>query len=1598
MKKITFLLAFFIASLGFAQAPVGNGVDELQSLPFDPFFGYTYSQSIYYASEINANGNITSLQWYFSGAAGSTMPDNQNITVYLGHTTKTSFASTTDWEPLAGLTAVYTGGIPVNGPGWVTITFTTPFAYNGTDNLVIAVDENMANYDASSDDFYNTAVSSPRSIFFRSDSVNPDPANPPVTGSTLATVSFVPNVILQGITPACIAPTNVAVSNISTQSVQLDWDNMSSVSQFDFEYVIQPVGTGAPTTTGTAVVGNTVTDNTLQPNTSYEVYVRANCGTSGYSTWSGPVSFLTLCPAFYTAPWTYNVETAAATTNATIEDCWTTDPAVTTSAFRWNVDALGSTPSAGTGPSGAKSGTKYFYTEGTSGTTGDDAELYSPLVDVTNLNMPSLQFYYHMYGANMGELHVDVYNGTTWVNDVDLIIGQQQTAESDPWLLRIVDLSTYTGTIQVRFRGVRANGGLCDMALDDIFISEAPTCFPVTNVLVNTVTDATVGLSWTYTGPATAWNIEYGPVGFVPGTGTVVSATTNPFVVGLVTPLSPNTVYEFYVQTDCGAGDLSFITGPVSAKTLCSAFTAPWTYDVETAVANTSATIEDCWSTNPAITTSLFRWNVDAAGSTPTSGTGPSGANSGTNYFYTEGSNGATGDVAELYSASVDVSNLNTPSLQFYYHMFGSNMGELHVDVYNGTSWTNDVDVIIGQQQTAEADPWALRIVDLSTYTGTIQVRFRALKGNGSNSDMAIDDISIKEAPTCFPVTNVLVDIVTDTTVGLAWTYSGPATSWNIEYGPVGFTPGTGTVVAAGSNPYVLGSVNPLTPDTSYEFYVQTDCGAGDLSLLTGPISFKTFCSPSNAPYVYDVETAIANTASSMSDCWSSNPSSTSSLLRWDIDGNGSTPSSSTGPAGANSGAKYFYLETTSGQIGDVAELYSPLVNITPLTVPTLQFYYHMYGSSIGELHVDIFNGTSWVNDFYIISGQQQTAQSDPWALQVLSLDAFTGVIQVRFRGIKAGTLGDISLDDISIIEAPSCLPTTNVVVSNVTNTQADVSWDDMSAVSQFDFQYVIQASGTGEPTAAGIDVFGANSVTDNTLTPNTDYEVWVRADCGADFSTWTGPVYFKTECDAFTVPYFENFDAYIAGGTTNPNVPDCWTNYDGGAGSCYISSSFAYSAPRSYYMNNSSDASGDYMLISPNTISLSSGLNRTRFFARSGTSGYEVQVGTMTDKTDPTTFTLISTVALTNVHTQYVVNIPAGTNQYLVFRHGLGGTFRTIYLDDIIVEAIPTTSPTCLTAITATPDAACGNFATSLAWDHVTGADGYKLNVGTTPGGTDVYNALDLGFVTNYSFSGSYNTTYYYTVVPFNANGDATGCAEMTFTTATNGCYCTSVPTSNDGLGVSNVLIGATNYPNGDVMYADYTTTGTPENLMINTTTNLQVTFATGFVYTANIWIDFNDDYNFDSSELVSSGTSLSTNPTTLDVSFTMPATTNFGNHRMRIGTAWTGQNTPNPCYSGSYGITLDFTVNVVDNLSTSTFVNDTFKVYPNPVRDILKLEYNSEITNVKVISLLGQVVINSDINATTTQIDMSQLNAGTYLVNVTIGDIVKTVKVVKQ
>ena len=96
-------------------------------------------------------------------------------------------------------------------------------------------------------------------------------------------------------------------------------------------------------------------------------------------------------------------------------------------------------------------------------------------------------------------------------------------------------------------------------------------------------------------------------------------------------------------------------------------------------------------------------------------------------------------------------------------------------------------------------------------------------------------------------------------------------------------------------------------------------------------------------------------------------------------------------------------------------------------------------------------------------------------------------------------------------------------------------------------------------------------------------------------------------------------------------------------------------------------------------------------------------------------------------------------------------------------------------------------------------------------------------------------------------------------------------------------------------------------------------------------------------------------------------------------------------------------FTLRLTDpNLATEAFDTTNFNAYPNPLStkngNVLNLSYNKNISKVAVYNLIGQEVATKSINANQSQIDMSNLSSGTYLVKVTADNQVKTIKVIKE
>ena len=162
---------------------IGSGTSTNTNVPVETFYNYSISQQIYLASEIGRSGTIRSISFKYNNTATT-----RTIQVYLKHTPKTSFSNTTDWVSLASSDLVYSGSVAFANGTWTTINLTTPFVYNGTDNLLVCVDDDTGNYTGNSDrSFYSYSTGGNRALYYRNDITNPTPTNIEQTGTSLQT-------------------------------------------------------------------------------------------------------------------------------------------------------------------------------------------------------------------------------------------------------------------------------------------------------------------------------------------------------------------------------------------------------------------------------------------------------------------------------------------------------------------------------------------------------------------------------------------------------------------------------------------------------------------------------------------------------------------------------------------------------------------------------------------------------------------------------------------------------------------------------------------------------------------------------------------------------------------------------------------------------------------------------------------------------------------------------------------------------------------------------------------------------------------------------------------------------------------------------------------------------------------------------------------------------------------------------------------------------------------------------------------------------------------------------------------------------------------
>ncbi len=624
----------------------------------------------------------------------------------------------------------------------------------------------------------------------------------------------------------CFAPSNLQGVATTSSSATLSWTTANSGGNgFEIEYGLN----GFTQSTGTLISSSGLSTNLtgLLSSTSYSFYVREQCSNGAFSSWVGPVSFTTPCSS-YNLP--YSESFAIWPPN-----CW---------------NLTGGTRTV------AQASNDYLYANFWGWTDGNNALAQTPPIFVSGNGEVRFRWS-HLYSATYPNdrltLKARVVGSGSWTTLKNLQgptftttgAGNTSPAADANFIQEIISLNTTAFSGQfVEFQLEFYSGYGPNVYVDDFEVRALSTCPTApSNLSVSAITANSAILSWSAGNTqANQWIVEYGPIGFVQGTGSVLlSSQTSINLTGL----NAGTSYAFNVREICSTGDTSLPSSQFNFATVCQTYALPYenSFDVFPPI---------CW---------------DLSGGTKTV-THSSGDYLRANFWgWTIGHNAlATSPMVSIvggayvkfrWSHLFDVSYPND-RLTLSARLSGSGSWTILKDLSGSTFNT------IGAGSTSPS-PDANFITDSvyldpSIWTGDVEFQFDFVSGYGP--DVFVDDFEVKSIGTSSTCASSPLQ-AQQFNNGYTWAYIGwqaaepTSTQWLIEYGSFGITPGQGTMVLFNQNPDTLSG---LTQASTYTFYVYELCANGDTSAPSSAGYAYTLCPQASTPYSYNFDNPNA--------CW----------------------------------------------------------------------------------------------------------------------------------------------------------------------------------------------------------------------------------------------------------------------------------------------------------------------------------------------------------------------------------------------------------------------------------------------------------------------------------------------------------------------------------------------------------------------------------------------------------------------------------------------------------------------------------------------------------------------------------------------------------
>ena len=1318
MKKILLILAFFSAMFSTVKATeVEIGVDDASIanstyIPINALWKYGWSQQIYLADEIGMAGSINSitLSMYHTGAN----PPVYSVNVYMAEVDEDVFATASSWVSLGANDLVFSGtafsNLPTTAANMadVTIELDTPFEYSGTGNLLIAFANNTGSYVSGLNVKSFGSTSGPkRTLYKYQDSGAIDPTTPGVSGTLYGLRNVITLDITAGEGPTCDKPSGITASDITATGASLAWADGSGVYNVEYKAAADTVWTSvlASTVQMTAALDN------LEPSTAYQARVQSVCADTvsgwrsvGFTTPMAPLQ-LPLIESFNTTSLPANWSKYS----GLMSDVLTGTPLAAAGSPTWNF----------------ATGNGVFDTHAKLNIYGTSCKawLVTPILAMQDNVQLTFDLALTTYSGTNAAVDAtkqadDIFavlmsidNGATWTilrqwdnagsayvyNDI------AYSAEGEPV---VIDLSGHAGeTMLIAFYGestVTSNGDN-NLHIDNVSVDRIPDCANPSDLVLESVTKNSASFSWTANAGEEAWMIQYKKSDAAAWITIDGQVTENPFEL---TGLDTYTNYDVRVAAYCDPADESLMSAFSRALSFKTAAGVPF--------AENFASLPADWTRYTGLLSEIEAGDTTlvpaTAGWTATSGQG----------VFPEGGNHLR---LQVYSTTVN-NWIVTPIIEMEDNMqltfdlaltkntgtlVAPTPGEQDDDMFAvmltadaGQTWER----LIYWDNVTSPDSYDLIncsangqtvVVDMTGYAGqSIALAFYGESTvAGGNNYIHVDNFRIDTIPDCEKPMGLVVGEVTASTAAFAWDEAEDAATW--AYGVAldtvaNFVPADSLFTGSTEDYTVI--IDGLEENTSYIFFMRRDCGTAHSDYIYR--RFSTIQTPAAVPFVDDFEGAN----------------------NWLLINGTCTNQWVVGEAANNGGSHALYISDDNG----VSNNYT---NSASMVYATKTFEFNEDGTytfkydwkANGESTYDYIRialvpaateleasttalsglGASALPTGWIaLDGGSKLNLNTAWETKSADLVMQAGLYKVVIAWRNDGSTGyqtPGAIDNFSI-QLMLCARPENVALAmggdSLTTTSALIDWEAQGSEANWLVRY--KKSDDAEWTAIEEPVTAHPYLLEG-LVPSTTYEVQIAAWCdpadSATISEYSEIFTFASACAAVTeFPWSENFDGITGVTSTSAHVlPICWDYINTTTYSTYSGLPQVYKSTASYsgenllrfYSYNYVGGSTDYdpqdqFAILPEMENIS-GL-RMKLFARKYSSSYDATfyVGVIDGANFDTIATFSPSSATEYVQYTIMFNEYEGNGTHIaIMMPAPASSYRGVYIDDIVVDPIPT-------------------------------------------------------------------------------------------------------------------------------------------------------------------------------------------------------------------------------------------------------------------------------------------------------------------------------------